>query len=157
MDDHAELAALEAETCRRARIRRRLGGQQQQTPRFSNGAELLLDGTELHLASFCVADATLSLEGQDDPTFDGLKHTFKDVLGGPPPGMPPDRRMELVLETGDHPMPRSRPIKRLSEGELMELRKQLIDLLDRGWIQPSTAGHAAAVVFARKPDGSWRI
>ena len=157
LDDHAELAALEAETCRRARIRRRLGGQQQQTPRFSNGAELLLDGTELHLASFCVADATLSLEGQDDPTFDGLKHTFKDVLGGPPPGMPPDRRMELVLETGDHPMPRSRPIKRLSEGELMELRKQLIDLLDRGWIQPSTAGHAAAVVFARKPDGSWRI
>jgi hypothetical protein len=54
-------------------------------------------------------------------------------------------------------MPRSRPIKRLSEGELTELRKQLVDLLDRGWIQPSTAGHAAAVVFARKPDGSWRI
>ena len=26
------------------------------------------------------------------------------------------------------------------------------DLLDRGWIQHSTAGHAAAAVFARKPD-----
>ena len=55
------------------------------------------------------------------------------------------------------PMPRSRPVKRLSDGELAELRAQLIDLLDRGWIQHSTAGHAAAVVFARKPDGSWRI
>ena len=54
-------------------------------------------------------------------------------------------------------MPRSRPVKRLSDGELAELRAQLIDLLDRGWIQHSTAGHAAAVVFARKPDGSWRI
>jgi hypothetical protein len=41
--------------------------------------------------------------------------------------------------------------------ELAELRAQLIDLLDRGWIQHSTAGHAAAAVFARKPDGSWRI
>jgi hypothetical protein len=54
-------------------------------------------------------------------------------------------------------MPRSRPVKRLSDGELAELRAQLIDLLDRGWIQHSTAGHAAAMVFARKSDGSWRI
>jgi hypothetical protein len=54
-------------------------------------------------------------------------------------------------------MPLSRPVKRLSDGELAELRAQLIDLLDRGWIQHSTAWHAAAMVFARKSDGSWRI
>ncbi len=56
-------------------------------------------------------------------------------------------------------MARSRPVKRLSEsdGELAELRAKLIDLLDRGWIQHSTAGHAAVGVFARKPDGSWLI
>ena len=50
-------------------------------------------------------------------------------------------------------------MKRRSEGELSELSKQLVELLDRGWIQPSTAGHAAAVVFAsaRKPDRSWCI
>ena len=54
-------------------------------------------------------------------------------------------------------MPRTRPLKRLSAGEMAELRNQLRDLLARGWIQPSTAGHAASVVFARKPDGSWRI
>ncbi len=54
-------------------------------------------------------------------------------------------------------MQRSRPVKRLSEGELAELRTQLVDLLDRCWIQHSTAGHAASVVFARKPDGTWRI
>ena len=59
--------------------------------------------------------------------------------------------MELELEPSDAPMPRSRPVKRLSDGELAELRAHLIDLLDRGWIQHSTAGHAAAVVFARKP------
>jgi hypothetical protein len=51
----------------------------------------------------------------------------------------------------------SRPVKRLSDGKLVELSTQLINLLNRCWIQHSTAGHAAAVVFARKPDGSWRI
>ena len=73
------------------------------------------------------------------------------TLGGAPPGMSPDRGMELELETGDSRMPRSRPVKRLSDGELAELRTQLINLLDRGLIQHSTAGHAAAVVFARQP------
>ncbi len=32
-----------------------------------------------------------------------------------------------------------------------------MDLLDRWWIQHSKAGHAASVVFARKPDGTWHI
>ena len=30
------------------------------------------------------------------------------------------------------------------------------DLYERGWIERSTAGHAAAVVFVQKTDGSWR-
>ena len=157
--DHAELAAVEAATAMAARIRRRPGRPPEPRcfDRFADGMEVLKDGTELHLASFCLADAELQLAGTDDPAFEALKVKYADVLGGAPPGMPPDRGMELELETGGAPMPRSRPVKRLSDGELAELRTQLIDLLDRGWIQHSTAGHAAAVVFARKPDGSWRI
>ena len=41
--------------------------------------------------------------------------------------------------------------------QLTELDRQLHDLYERGWIERSTAGHAAAVVFVRKPDGSWRL
>ncbi len=48
-------------------------------------------------------------------------------------------------------------MKRLSEGGLAELRTQLVDLLDRGWIQHSKAEHAVSVVFVRKPDGMCRI
>ncbi len=48
-------------------------------------------------------------------------------------------------------------VKRLSDGELGELRAQaaaqVINLLDHVWIQHLTAGHAAAVVFAHKQDG----
>jgi hypothetical protein len=159
--DHAELAALEAAERQAARARRRHGGPTRTPPlvagRFVDGVEVLRDGTELHLASFCLAETELRLVGEDDPAFATLKTEYADVLGGAPPGLPPERGMELVIETGDAPMPRSRPVKRLSEGELAELRAQLIDLLDRGWIQHSTAGHAASVVFARKPDGTWRI
>ena len=157
--DHAELASAEAAALWTARARRRPGRptEPQGTGRFADGVEVLKDGTVLHLASFCLADAELRLEGTDDPAFAALKGKYADVLGGAPAGMPPDRGMELELETGGTPMPRSRPVKRLSDGELTELRAQLIDLLDRGWIQHSTAGHAAAVVFARKPDGTWRI
>ena len=157
--DHAALAALEAAQVQAARALRRPGRPPEpyHVERFADGVELLKDGTELHLASFCLADAELQLQGTDDAAFAALKHEYADVLGGAPPGMPPDRGMELELETGDAPMPRPRPVKRLSDGELAELRAQLIDLLDRGWIQHSTAGHAAAVVFARKPDGTWRI
>ena len=154
----AELAA--AANARRARaLRRRFGSDVAAlpAPRFADGIELLDDGTELHLATVRFSDASISLEGDDHPAFAALKAEFADVLAGPPPGLPPDRGIELVLETGDRPMPRTRPLKRLSEGELAELRRQLTDLLDRGWIQHSTAGHAASVVFARKPDGSWRI
>jgi hypothetical protein len=60
--------------------------------------------------------------------------------------------MELVLETGGAPMPRSGPVKRLSAGELAELRTQLVDLLDRGWILHSTAGHAASAPGGVRAD-----
>ena len=105
--------------------------------------EVLEDGAELHLASCCLADAELRLVGADDPAITALKAQCADVRGGAPPGGPPDRGMELELETSDAPMPRSRHVKRLSDGELAELRAQL-DRLDRCCIRCSTAGHAAA-------------
>ncbi len=44
--------------------------------------------------------------------------------------------MELALETGGAFMPRSRPVKRLSDGELAELRAQLIE----GRVSSTSAG-----------------
>ncbi len=44
-------------------------------------------------------------------------------------------------------------MKRSSQGELDECRKQVATLLDRGWIVHSCASHAASVVFARKRVG----
>ncbi len=158
--DHAELTALEAAErqaarecrchCRPSRVAQRLGC------RFAEGVEVLRDCTELHLLSFNVADTELRLACDDDQAFTALKVEYADVLGGAPPGLPPERGMELVLETRDAPMQLSRRVKQLSEGGLAYSRTQLVDLLNRGWIQHSTAGHAASLVFVRKPNGTWR-
>ena len=117
----------------------------------------MADGTELHLAPLRFVDTSITLAGTDHPAFAALKEEFADVLGGPPRGLPPDRGIELTLETGGRPMPRTRPLKRISAGELAELRTQLVDLLDSSWIQLSTSGHAASVVCVRKQKAVWNL
>ncbi len=67
------------------------------------------------------------------------------MLGGAPAGLPPERGIELAIETGDAPMQWSRQVKLLSVGELVEFRTQLEDFLDHWWIQHS--GHAVSVLF----------
>jgi hypothetical protein len=49
------------------------------------------------------------------------------------------------------------PIYRLSQPELAELRKQVADLLLKGYIEPSTLPYGAPVLFVRKKDGSLRL
>ncbi|KAJ9509188.1 hypothetical protein QJQ45_001677 [Haematococcus lacustris] len=55
------------------------------------------------------------------------------------------------------PAPSPRPIYRMSQPELDQLKKQLDDLLTKGFIRPSTSPFAAPVLFVRKKDGSLRL
>ncbi|KAJ9513865.1 hypothetical protein QJQ45_020944 [Haematococcus lacustris] len=55
------------------------------------------------------------------------------------------------------PAPSPRPIYRMSQPELDQLKKQLDDLLAKGFIRPSTSPFAAPVLFVRKKDGSLRL
>ncbi len=66
----------------------------------------------LHPSVWTLADAKLRLTGTNDPAFEVLKAKYADVLGGAPPGLPPDSVMELKLETGDAPTQWSRPALR---------------------------------------------
>ncbi len=85
-------------------LRRRHDGPSRAPPRldgrFAGGVEVLRNGTELHLASSCLAGVELRLAGDDDAAFAALKVEYADAVGGAPPGLPPERGMELVLETG---------------------------------------------------------
>ena len=72
---------------------------------------------------------------------------------GRPPSRPWDHHIELL--------PGSKPVAprllRLSALELQEARRQIQDMLERGWIRPSSSPYGAPVLFAKKPDGSLRM
>ena len=45
----------------------------------------------------------------------------------------------------------------MSPTELAEVRRQLDDYLQKGWIRPSTSPYGAPILFVRKKDGSLRM
>ena len=53
--------------------------------------------------------------------------------------------------------PISIPPYRMAPAELNELREQLKDLLDKGFIRPSCSPWGAPVLFVKKKDGSLRL
>ncbi|KAJ8662109.1 hypothetical protein O0I10_001800 [Lichtheimia ornata] len=67
-------------------------------------------------------------------------------------GLPPDRGVPHVIDTGSTP-PINRPPYRMSPRELDELKKrQLNELLKLGLIEPSTSPWGAPILFVRKMD-----
>ncbi|GBG84380.1 hypothetical protein CBR_g38353 [Chara braunii] len=74
-----------------------------------------------------------------------------------PHGVVPDQpiRHEIILEDGAVP-PRG-CIYRMSEEELSVLRAQLDDLLEKGWIRPSSLPYGAPVLFVRKKNKDLRL
>jgi hypothetical protein len=59
-------------------------------------------------------------------------------------------QIELVPRT----KPPSQAPYRMSPMELVELRKQLEELIDSGFVRPSKAPYGAPVLFQKKADGS---
>ena len=63
---------------------------------------------------------------------------YPDVFPDDLPGMPPDRNVEFAIELQPGTAPISRRPYRMPPNELAELKKQLQELLDKGYIRPST-------------------
>jgi hypothetical protein len=80
-------------------------------------------------------------------------NVFPDEL----PGMPPERDIEFIIEL----LPRIAPIAkrpyRMGVNELAELKKQIRELLDKGYVQPSSSPWGAPVLFVEKKDGTQRM
>lgn len=83
---------------------------------------------------------------------------FADVFPSDlPSDLPPRRDVDHRIELLPGSQPTSRPIYRMSPGELDELKKQLQELTDSGFIQPSKSPYGAPVLFVKKKDGSMRM
>ncbi|GKA09494.1 putative reverse transcriptase domain-containing protein [Tanacetum coccineum] len=82
---------------------------------------------------------------------------FPEVFLEDLPGLPPVRQVEFQIDL----IPRAAPVAcapyRLALLEMQELSNQLQELLDRGFIRPSTLPWGAPVLFVKKKDGSFRM
>jgi hypothetical protein len=82
---------------------------------------------------------------------------FPDVFPEELPGMPPERKVEFAIELIPGIAPICKRAYRVSRPELVELKKQIDELLEKGYIRQSTSPWAALVLFVEKKDGTKRM
>ena len=82
---------------------------------------------------------------------------FVDAFPEDLPGLPPIREIEFTIDLVPGTSPISIPPYRMAPVELKELKSQLEELQDKGFICPSASPWEAPVLFAKKKDGSLRL
>ncbi|KAL0540223.1 hypothetical protein IC582_024456 [Cucumis melo] len=118
----------------------------------TRASKLLSEGTWSILASVVDArevDVSLSSE----PVVKDNPDVFPEEL----PGLRPHREIEFSIEMEPGTVPISRAPYRMAPTELKELKVQLQELLDKGFIRRSVSPWGAPVLFVKKKDGSMRL
>ncbi|KAJ0555993.1 putative nucleotidyltransferase, Ribonuclease H [Helianthus annuus] len=82
---------------------------------------------------------------------------FPEVFPEELPGLPPHRQVEFQIELAPGAAPIARAPYRLAPSELEELSMQLQELLEKGFIRPSSSPWGATVLFVKKKDGTFRM
>jgi hypothetical protein len=82
---------------------------------------------------------------------------FPDVFPEDLPGLPPERDVEFVIELKPGTAPISRRSYRMPPNELAELKIQLQDLLEKGFIRPSSSTWGCPAIFVKKKDQTLRM
>ncbi|XP_070046441.1 uncharacterized protein [Nicotiana tomentosiformis] len=94
----------------------------------------------------------------DAPMVDSVPvvRKFPDVFPIDISGMPPDRNIDFVIDLAHVTQPISFTLYRMAIGKLNELKEQLQELLDKGFIMPNMSPWGAPVLFVKKKDSSMR-
>ncbi|KAJ9552657.1 hypothetical protein OSB04_016702 [Centaurea solstitialis] len=90
---------------------------------------------------------------QDIPVVREFPEVFPEEL----PGLPPQRQVEFHIDLVPGAGPIAKSPYRLAPSEMQELSNQLQELLDKGFIRPSSSPWGAPVLFVKKKDGSFRM
>jgi hypothetical protein len=108
--------------------------------------------------SFVLAALQPEKELESNPAAATLLAEFADVFPDQLPSeLPPRRDVDHRIELTQNSPPAARGMYRMSPGELDELKAQLKELLESGFIQPSKSPFGASVLFVKKKDGSMRM
>src|SRR5437016_1445374 len=99
-----------------------------------------------------------SIDKHTDVNLKHILNEYKDVFPDDLPiGLPPSREIDHRIELIPGSVPPSRATYKMSPKELDELKRQLQELTDHGFIQPSKSPYGAPVLFVKKKDGSIRM
>jgi hypothetical protein len=79
---------------------------------------------------------------------------FSDVFPNDLPGLPPDREVEFTIELEPGTAPISRRPYCMAPKELAEMKKQLEELRNKGFICPSSSHWVCPAIFVKKKDGT---
>ncbi|XP_061350285.1 uncharacterized protein LOC133295461, partial [Gastrolobium bilobum] len=112
---------------------------------------LLIKGHPVYLCN--VRDLTLEEKIEQIPVVKEYADVFPEEI----PGMPPIREVEFAVDLMPGTAPISKVPYRMAPAELKELKTQLEELLNKGYIRPSVSPWGAPVLFVRKKDGSMRL
>nr|GFB88322.1 putative reverse transcriptase domain-containing protein [Tanacetum cinerariifolium] len=113
---------------------------------------LLSHGCEGFLAT--IHDMTFDVPFiHDQPIVSEFPDVFPDEL----PGIPPVHEVEFSIELIPGAEPISKAPYRMAPIEQKELKDQLQELLERGFIRPSVSPWGAPVLFVKKKEGSMRL
>ena len=82
---------------------------------------------------------------------------FKEVFPDEVPHLPPKREIDFSIDLVLGETPFSRAPYQMSPLELMELKMQLQELLDKGYIRASVSAWGAPVLFVKNKDGTFRM
>jgi hypothetical protein len=82
---------------------------------------------------------------------------FPDVFPEELPGIPADRGIEFVIELMPGTAPIYKSSYRLATPELVELEDHIRELLEKGFIHPSSSPWGAPMIFVPKNDGTQRL
>jgi hypothetical protein len=86
-----------------------------------------------------------------------VAYKFPDVFPEDLLCMPLDRDVEFTIELQPRTAPISRRPYRITPKELAELKVQLNELLDKGYVRPSSSPWGCSALFVKKKDQSLRL
>ncbi|KAL4022676.1 hypothetical protein IC575_016420 [Cucumis melo] len=115
-------------------------------------SKLLSQGTWSILANM-VDTREVNVSLSSEPVVRDYPDVFPEEL----PGLPPHTEVEFAIELEPDTVPISRAPYRMAPAELKELKVQLQELLDKGFIRRSVSPWGAPVLFVKKKDGSMRL
>ncbi|XP_070008680.1 uncharacterized protein [Nicotiana sylvestris] len=114
--------------------------------------KMICQGCDAYLAH--IVDTRLGSPSlKDIPTVCDFPDVFPDDL----PGLLPEREIEFPIELVPGTTPISVAPYRMAPAELKELKAQLQEFLEKGFIRPSISPWGAPVLFVKKKDGTRRL